>query len=94
MTSAQVYASTLREVAIAIAGATWRREQASRLALQEAWFMAALSRQTKLPDLDTLLAPEETAEAVTDPRLMREAMLEWAARYGLKVDVLPTSQVN
>jgi hypothetical protein len=56
--------------------------------------MAALTRQTKLPDLDTLLDPEEVEEAVTDPALMREAMLSWAARYGLKVDVLPTSQVN
>jgi hypothetical protein len=94
MTSAQVYASTVREVSITIAGARWRREEALRLALEGAWFMAALTRQAKLPELDTLLAPEKTEEAVADPGLMREAMLSWAARYGLKVEVIPTSQVN
>lgn len=48
--------------------------------------MAALTRQKKLPALETLMPERSASRGVSDPALIRESLLDWAARVGAKVE--------
>ena len=84
MTPAEVHAATLREISIVIEGAMWRQEQAARLSLREAWFMAALTRLEQLMSIEELLG-DESAKPERAPVLQRQAWIDWAIERGFKV---------
>ncbi|NTV75379.1 MAG: hypothetical protein HGA66_14385, partial [Holophaga sp.] len=84
----EFYRSTLREVSIRIEGTLWQQEQAARLSLREAWYMAALMRQKKLPPLKRLLR-SAAPRAAQSPEAVRQNISAWAAAAGLRLHRRP-----
>ena len=81
-----MYASTLRELAIRIEAAAWRQDQNHRLALEQAWYVAALGGWKKVPKLKKFLSecfPKKRKRQT--PEDVRAAVLDWAKASGLKV---------
>jgi hypothetical protein len=85
MSPEEVNAATLREVSLCIEGALWRQEQAARLSLREAWYMAALTRTPdRLPSLQSLLG-DSGPHAPQTPEEVQLNVRSWAAAAGLKL---------
>jgi hypothetical protein len=84
ITPDEFHAATLREISIRIEGALWRQEQAARRSLREAWYVAALMRQKRLPSLKKLLH-DAGPQVPQDPDAVRQNVMAWAAAAGLKI---------
>lgn len=61
------WAMTPRETLIAMEAAVWRAEQAQAGQMAQAWHMAALTRQKRMPGLATLLARLKPSKAKKTP---------------------------
>jgi hypothetical protein len=85
MTPREAYSSTLREIAALVDARSWRDQQTARTTLQGAWYMAALGRQDKMPDLRRFMRncfppPQDSPE-------MLEEWRQWAKRSKKKYGV-------
>ena len=67
MSPAEFWRSTPREALDAIDAAAWRAKEQHRLALEAAWYVAALSRQERLPRLERLVPPEPVRQQPLTP---------------------------
>lgn len=62
----------------------WRQEQAARQGIWQAWHVAALMRQKKLPKLKTLLRHVARPEPQSPDQVKRNIMA-WASAAGLRL---------
>lgn len=79
-------------MSIRIKGATWRHEQATRLALFQAWHTAALTRvppNKRLTALKSLLRDRRQVVEYRSPGEQRAFFYEFARRSGLRVERHP-----
>ncbi len=72
-------------------GRQWAREEAERSAIAGAWYVEAFRRTKRLPDLETMLSPQDELAQQTPDDMLAVLLAAQAAGAHMTIEEVPAS---